>query len=773
MKETKWQISPCDNIPREFFEQVNHITKRNKSDYLAKLLWGRGIRDLEKLREFLDNNSYQPSPASEFGREIKSALIRLKKARDEGEKVAIWGNVYGDAITTTCLLWEGLKPFFPDESQWSYYFPDNLTEFSGLNSHGIDLLKKKGVTLIIVADTGSSNLAEINYAQTLAMDMIIIDHHILPDERPPVVSFLNPLNFADNHPFYTFSGVAIAYKLLEALYQQFPAIFSQPLTDFLDLVVIGLLTEVTELKGDSRYLVKQGIPFLKNTKRIGLETLLKLCQQNGDRPMDISQGIIQRINAISYIHSSTDFAFQLLTTKNSDLGKQLAEKAEKANLNLKELQNEIVKQAEKKIQELDLSTTAVIILTDNRWEKNILASVANIVSKKYTLPTILLSTKDSFNQDNLIIAKGYGSSINNVNLDELIINQRDLLESFIKYSNTIELSLPLENIELFRDSINQQIKSKINWDYLPSIIPIDLMVSVRELGENLWQELSLIEPCCLNNSTPKLLIKNAWFSKPKNVNHSDKYGQKIKYIKTYFTIYDESSKSHGFDGIWWEHYPSEINPDYRYDVVVELDYNAKIKDYYIRIIALKLAVENQVEKKVNLSSSIIDNRCQKSLLINNNSTNILLNKCPLQWVEMTQKYDEAIASQRSLILSYNHHNKNDVEELWKDFLGIIKYLVEKNYIIEIEKLLTRLSISELALECILNAIEDIGIIYEKIDNKIMFKQTKSFFESEVYIKTKNCFEDIINQENLQKTYFYQVPVNILESEMNKKTDYSS
>jgi len=104
MKETKWQISPCDNIPREFFEQVNHITKRNKSDYLAKLLWGRGIRDLEKLREFLDNNSYQPSPASEFGREIKSALIRLKKARDEGEKVAIWGNVYGDAITTTCLL---------------------------------------------------------------------------------------------------------------------------------------------------------------------------------------------------------------------------------------------------------------------------------------------------------------------------------------------------------------------------------------------------------------------------------------------------------------------------------------------------------------------------------------------------------------------------------------------------------------------------------------------------------------------------------------------
>jgi len=106
-------------------------------------------------------------------------------------------------------------------------------------------------------------------------------------------------------------------------------------------------------------------------------------------------------------------------------------------------------------------------------------------------------------------------------------------------------------------------------------------------------------------------------------------------------------------------------------------------------------------------------------------------------------------------------------------LGIIKYLVEKNYIIEIEKLLTRLSISELALECILNAIEDIGIIYEKIDNKIMFKQTKSFFESEVYIKTKNCFEDIINQENLQKTYFYQVPVNILESEMNKKTDYSS
>lgn len=762
MTETEWKIYPSHDIPDWFFAEVNHLTNTNKSNYLTKLLWGRGIRDSQQLKWFLDTNNYQSPSPFEFGREITEALKRLAKAWNQGEKVAIWGGYNIDGVTTTCVLWEGLKPFFPLENHLIYYIPHGLNDFHALTCQGIDSLQQQGVNLLITADTGSDNIKEIDYAQSLGIDLIIIDHHTLPDHRPRVISFLNPLNFAETHPFYDLSGVTIAYKLLEALYQQFPSIPFQPLTDLLDLVAIGLLADATKLKGDCRYLAREGIKILQKTKRSGIDILVKLCQDNGDRPMDISQGISQRINAINYIYNGTDFAFQLLTTRDEKLGENLANKAEKAYFNVKDLQKKIIDQIRKKIQILDLSNTAVIILTESQWEVSFFPLIAKIISKEYSRATILLSI-----DDNSLIAKGYGYSIENIDLTELVNHQQELLESFSQYHDIIKLSLSVENIGLFRDSLNQQLRSKININSLQPTINIDLVITVSELGKNLRYELRLIEPCSVDNPNPKLLIKNCYFKDVKHKNQSYKNkNQEGQYIQTFFTIYDQTSEDTGFEGVWLGHYANEINLNSTYDVVVELDFNSANKQYYIRIIDLKFSQKNSnFYSTIKSIPSIIDHRSQIPLLDENNSPDILLYKCPFQWQEITHNYENAVTNKKNLVLAYNYNNKINTEELWHNFIAIIKYLIKHNQPIKTQQFLEKIAISQLSLNYILDALQKIGIVYTIIDNKIIFQQICSTFLPEIYHEVKQQFEDIIKQENLQKSYFYQVPVTIIQEEI--------
>lgn len=767
MTENRWHICPSQNIPDWFFTEVNHLTNRNKSDYLTKLLWGRGIRDSQQLKWFLDTNNYQSPSPFEFGREITQALKRLEKAWNQGEKVAIWGGYNIDGITATCVLWEGLKAFFPLENHLIYYIPNSLNDYHGFTCQGIDSLQQQGVNLLITADTGSHNIKEIHYAQSLGIDIIIIDHHTLPDHRPRVISFLNPLNFAETHPFYHLSGVTIAYKLLEALYQQFPSIPSQPLTDLLDLVAIGLLADGVKLKGDCRYLAREGIKILQKTKRSGIDILVKLCQDNGDRPMDISLGIAQRINAVNYLYNDINFAFQLLTTRDKKLGENLANRAEKAYFNVKDLHKKILSQIRKKIQTLDLSNTGVILLTENQWEVSFFPLIVKIISQEYSRAIILL-----FTDDNSMIAKGYGCSIEDIDLTELVNHQQELLQSFSQYHDMIKLSLSVENIGLFRDSLNQKLRSKININSLQPTINIDLVVSIAELGKNLRHELRLIEPSSVDNPNPKLLIKHCYFKNLTHKNQSYKnvtYTNQVEegeYIKTFFTIYDRNFADINFEGIWLGHYANEINPDFAYDVVVELDFNSANQKYYIRIIDLKFSQEKSCfSSTIKSVSSIIDHRSQISLLDAHNSSDVLLYKCPFQWQEITHNYQKAVSNDKNLVLAYNYNDEINSEDLWQNFIKTIKNLIKENEVIETQKLLEKVAVSQLSLSYILDSLETIGIGYEIIENKIIFKRIYSTFLPEIYYQVKRQFEDIIKQEHLQKSYFYQVPVTIIKEEI--------
>ncbi len=767
--QSHWQVLPVVSLPSWFINIVNSYCADSQGTYAAQLLWQRGINTPEKLQGFLDTNYYHALSPFEFGHEIKLAIKRLEFAINNQEKVTIWGDFDADGITATSVLWEGLGQFFVPDLQLNYYIPNRAIESHGLNIAGIENLATAGTKLIITCDTGSSNLKEIDYANSLGIDIIVTDHHTLPDERPHVVSIINPRCFSSEHPLFFLSGVAVAYKLVEAFYLTFPEIPDSPLENLLDLVAIGLIADLVELKGDCRYLAQQGLKILhkqlKNPTRPGVANLLNLCKKSGDRPTDISFGIGPRINAISRIQGDAHFAVELLTSKDDKRCYKLALDTELANTRRKSLQKDIKKDVEKKLQMLDLSTTQVIVLEDPQWQSGILGLVAGQIAQEYGRPTILLTTAETedMSENNVKLARGSARSIHNIDLYKLVASQQYLLHRFGGHPFAAGLSLPVENLSLFRESINQKLRQEIiDINTLCSTITADLVVTVSQLGQSLFRELKLLEPYGMGNPVPKLLIQNCWFEGLGNRNIKDAKDNKIQYIKTKFNIYDRSVDQ-GFPGIWWEHYQEELpqGEDKLCDAIVELDYNTYGKgSYEVRLIEVRESLnvaENQPLQTTQIS--LIDYRNQEELTEIDREVE-QLNTCPISWHKLQKKYQESCKNQHDLVLNYSYDQQFNSSEIIKQLIGIAKYINSTQKEITKKQLKEKLLLSDRTLNLALEFLEKIGFViiesHETIEIKEIIKQ------SEYYYLSKTKLLDTLKEEHFKRKYFTQIPIQTLQ-----------
>ncbi|MEO0377242.1 MAG: DHH family phosphoesterase, partial [Cyanobacteria bacterium P01_A01_bin.17] len=416
----EWQVAAQSHPPDWLVTAVRKAAPNLSGAFAAQLLWLRGIQDPQQVAGFLDPDQYQPAPADAFGAEMRQAVDRLIQAREQRQKVAIWGDFDADGVTATAVLWDGLGQFFVQQETLTYTIPNRLIESHGLSRRGLDQLAVQGCNLVITCDTGSTDLDEIYYAQQLGMDVVVTDHHTLPDQRPPVTAIINPRALPREHPLAHLSGVAVAYKLVEAMYLALPDVPEQPLEHLLDLVAIGLIADLVKLSGDCRYLAQRGIEQLQRqlTRRTrpGVAKLLELCKRSGDRPTDISFGIGPRINAVSRIHGDASFCVELLTSQDAARCQDLAAETELANTRRKALQRTVVQQVTAKLEQLDLSTTQVIVLSDPQWPLGVLGLVAGQIAQTYGRPTILLSTDGLMGDD---VARGSARSVSNIDLYEL------------------------------------------------------------------------------------------------------------------------------------------------------------------------------------------------------------------------------------------------------------------------------------------------------------------------------------------------------------------
>ena len=768
--EEKWQILSTSAVPSEFVAGVQQITGRD-SNYCAQLLWQRGIRNLGQLPGFLDAANYQPTDPGAFGTEMKLAIARLKQARERAEKVTIWGDFDADGITSTSVLWDGLGQFFAQHLQLDYYIPNRMTESHGLNNSGMIKLAQAGTQLIVTCDTGSTNLTEIAYAAELGIDIIVTDHHTLPDSRPEVTAIINPRYFEPSHPLYNLSGVAVAYKLVEALYEALPEVPLQPIENLLDLVAIGLIADLVELKGDCRYLAQVGIKQLRKQvnpetmTRPGIAKLLDLCKRSGDRPTDISFGLGPRINAVSRIHGDASFCVELLTSCDQQRCNYLAEEAELANTRRKSLQKDTIKQVTKKLEQLDLSTTLVIVLEDPQWQGGVLGLAAGQIAQEYGRPTVLLSSDPNRNQDE-IMARGSARSVNGIDLYQLVKSQSDLLHRFGGHPFAAGLSLPLSNLNLFRQGLNQQLRQQTNVADMMPQIDVDLVVTVADLGQDLFNELMPLEPYGMGNPIPKLLIRNCWFKNVWNKNIQDNRGKQVQYIKTTFNIWDDSS-NRGFPGLWWGHYKDEIPVTGKSEAIAELDFNTFSKRYEIRLIALRSSSDSWSDSVSNPTHQLIDRRSTPQKLDDLAvplAQASLLRQCPDSWSNLSYEYQQAVQGDRPLVLAYTPKIPDDDLKVWQQLVGIAKYLVRTQKQVTKSQLTTKLKISEHALNFGLKTLEQAGFEYKIVNSLCQFNFQENNIDPRLETSIKT-FLSIVKEESFQQKYFYKVPLSTINRKL--------
>ncbi|HEY9699211.1 MAG TPA: single-stranded-DNA-specific exonuclease RecJ [Trichocoleus sp.] len=774
-EQPQWQIQPIVELSAGFVQTVEQAAGIPAS-YAAQLLWQRGMRDTAQLPGFLNPNCYQPTSPFAFGQEMEQAVDRLLKARENQEKVAIWGDFDADGITATAVLWEGLGQFFPAE-QLTYFIPNRLTESHGLSIAGMDLLMAQGYHLIVTCDTGSTNFTELAYAQQQDIEVIITDHHTLPESRPPVAAILNPRTLPASHPLASLSGVAVAYKLVEALYETLPDVASRPLNGLLDLVAIGLIADLVSLTGDCRYLAQRGIEQLQQHRnpttasRPGIAKLLELCQRNGDRPTDISFGLGPRINAISRIHGDARFCVELLTSQDIDRCTQLAQDTELANTRRKALQKDMVQQVRSQLSQLDLSTTSIIVLADPQWSVGVLGLVAGQIAQEYGRPTILLTT-DRENletqagetipeQKNL--ARGSARSYGTIDLYQLFQSQSHLLHRFGGHPLAAGLSLPIENLPLFTEALNRCLRQQESILARP-LIQADLTVTVAALGKDLFRELKLLEPYGMGNPTPKLLIQNCWFRNVRNQNIQDWRGRKVKYIKTEFEIWDETVEQ-GFPGIWWDHYKDEI-PVGPCDAVVELDFNAYKKRYEIRLIALRPTAQDSLISSLPDLQWLVDwRKTDPTQTAVPNPEVLQITACPSNWDELQFWFRRARRTQQPLILAYQAPPLEPPIEIWQTLVGIAKYLSRTQKKATRLQFIERLGVGDRPLQAGFLALKQLGFTVTSSEQgfQVQWHEPDPIGTDNDPNQSIQQFLWVVQEEQFQRNYFYEVPLPIIKA----------
>jgi len=528
---TEW-IEPDEIIVPENLNNVHKI-----HPLLIEALVRRGINTPEQIQAFIDPGYYSPTPASELPG-VKIAVTRIIHAIEYGETILVWGDFDVDGQTSTTVLVEALREL---NAKVTYHIPIRSTEGHGIQ---VDVLQKKlaeyhEIKLLLTCDTGISAHDAIIYAKNNGVDVIITDHHDLPEELPPAHAIVNPKLLDHHHPLAALPGVGVAFKLVEALFTKIsPHSLNQLTTEkYLDLVALGIIADLAEQRKDTRYLLQKGICALCNTKRQGLQTLYEIAkiipgQLNEDH---IGFGIAPRLNALGRLADANPIVDFLITEDNS-FARTFASQLEGLNERRKLLTEQVFQACVSQINQDDsLETQAVLVIAYPGWHTGVIGIVASQIAEKYGKPTILLSIGDDG------IARGSARSIDGIHITELISSQKELLIKYGGHAGAAGLSLPKDAIHQFRRGIIQATKTKYGNHFPKRIINIDAYMAFSDITLDIADEISQLGPFGSGNPPMHLASRNL------QIINFAKIGRRKNHYR--LVISDDSANTQ--EVVWW------------------------------------------------------------------------------------------------------------------------------------------------------------------------------------------------------------------------------
>lgn len=457
----------------------------------AAVLCARELDTQEKIKEFFNCENIFVDPY-DFN-DMDKFVERVNQAINSKEKICVYGDYDADGVTASSVMVSYLQS---RGANVMCYIPERNRDGYGLNNDVINKFKAQNVNLIITVDNGISAFNEIQYANSLGIDVVVTDHHQSPEVMPPAVAIVDPHRNDSNLEYKNYAGVGVTYKAVQALEMA----NNESHHDFSDLVAIGTIGDSIELLAETRGIVKKGLASINKSSHAGINALLSstnLLDKDVDS-LGVAFGLVPKINASGRMEHAA-IAFDLLMCKSEDEADKLCNEIMKFNNMRRELESKIFEEAELYIKKnINTKYQKVIVVAGENWHHGVLGIIAARIAEKYGKPCIVITMESDD-------ARGSCRSIGDFSIYNLLSKCSDVLERFGGHTMAAGINLKTCNVQKFIDRLCEE-SEKV---HIPSLkLNVDLCLNPSKISEDILPALDLLKPFGNGNPEPIFGIMN-------------------------------------------------------------------------------------------------------------------------------------------------------------------------------------------------------------------------------------------------------------------------
>ncbi|MBR2646510.1 MAG: single-stranded-DNA-specific exonuclease RecJ [Clostridia bacterium] len=452
------------------------------TEQITRILYARGVDTVEKIRQFMhpsERNFLSPF----LMKGMQEAVDLITQARDEGRTVAVFGDYDADGICASAIMYHALREFGIEAH---IYVPERADGY-GLSEEAIDrIFEECNPELFITVDCGISCAKEAQYIYELGSDVIVTDHHELPEVLPDCI-IVNP-KLKDDYPYDNLCGAGVAFKLACAL-------IGRAAYKYLDFATLATVADSVPLLGENRDIVTEGLKMFNGKMRPCFSMLLGK-SYDSITSQTLAFNIAPRVNAAGRMGDAQS-AFRLFTAENESEIYELATKLCLYNTERQKCCDELYLSAKRKL--LDKGAYGnVIMLWDESWNAGFIGIVAARISEEYNRPTLLFVQNGD-------LLKGSARSIENVNIFTALKNCSQYIEEFGGHAQAAGVNLRCENFDALEKALNEEIANTYTQEDFEQLIPISEEITAP-FSEKFAKELMAMEPYGVGHRKPLFSI---------------------------------------------------------------------------------------------------------------------------------------------------------------------------------------------------------------------------------------------------------------------------
>jgi single-stranded-DNA-specific exonuclease len=453
-------------------------------------------------------------------KDLEKASVRVVEAIENHDPILISGDYDSDGCTATGIL----VHFFQSLGISVYKFiPHRDKDGYGLSERAIRRAKDVGVSLIISVDCGISAHKEAQLARDLEIDLVITDHHQVPDELPIAHSIVNPHQKDCSFEYKELAGCGLAFYLACGIRKvlrdkEFFGNGPQPdVTELLDLVSLGTIADLVPLTGLNRVLTKAGLARLDQGARTGICALREVSGVSKVNAGAVGFRMAPRINAAGRMDDAT-LGVNLLLETDATKALEMARTLNDFNEHRQQVEKAIVEHCVKRVEAGDHGHLT-IVLAHKEYNAGVAGIVASRLVELYNRPVVIIS----IGEDGM--CKGSGRSIKGFHLFEELKHCSDLLEGFGGHEGAAGLSIKQENLKEFARAFDERGLQSLSEEALTPILYYDSPIELQDLDFELMDCLQTLEPFGMNNPAPVFVAHNLTVSNVRTVGQDSKHLQ--------------------------------------------------------------------------------------------------------------------------------------------------------------------------------------------------------------------------------------------------------